>query len=68
MKMLNLRLARIALLVTAGLVATGGTPSWAQALPGGPPRVSLPCELVDTLDWAQFKLRVPANWIGTLLM
>ncbi|MGC4054803.1 MAG: prolyl oligopeptidase family serine peptidase [Paludibaculum sp.] len=31
-------------------------------------RASLPVELVDTLDGARFKIRVPANWNGTLLM
>ena len=33
-----------------------------------PLRVTLPFDLVDTLDGAKFKIRVPANWNGTLLV
>jgi len=32
------------------------------------PRVTLPFNEVDTLDGAKFKIRVPANWNGTLLL
>lgn len=31
-------------------------------------RVPLPYDLVDTLDGARFRIRVPANWNGTLLL
>ncbi len=31
-------------------------------------RVSLPFDLTDTLDGAKFKIRIPANWNGTLLI
>ena len=30
--------------------------------------MNLPYDLVDTLDGVQFKIRVPANWNGTLLL
>jgi len=54
------------LLAIAGLAAA--PPAWAQALPGSSLRVTLPFDLVDTLDGAKFKIRVPANWNGTLLV
>ncbi len=31
-------------------------------------QVTLPFDLVDTLDGVKFKIRVPANWNGTLLL
>ena len=40
----------------------------AQPAVPGALRVSLPFDLVDTLDGAKFKIRVPANWNGTLLL
>jgi pimeloyl-ACP methyl ester carboxylesterase len=40
----------------------------AQAPAGSALRVTLPFDLVDTLDGAKFKIRVPANWNGTLLV
>ncbi len=43
-------------------------PAAAQAPGGGTLRVALPFTLVDTLDGAMFKIRVPANWNGTLLL
>ena len=42
-------------------------PALAQGLGGGVPRVALPFDLVDYLDGVKFKIRVPANWNGTLL-
>jgi pimeloyl-ACP methyl ester carboxylesterase len=68
MNKVNIRLSKVALLVTAGLAAAGAPPILAQALSGGSLRVTLPFDLVDTLDSAKFKLRVPANWNGTLLV
>ncbi len=35
---------------------------------GGELRVTLPFDLVDVLDGAKFKIRVPANWNGSLLV
>ncbi|MEK7404583.1 MAG: hypothetical protein AAB225_05700 [Acidobacteriota bacterium] len=61
-----LQSAVAALLAIAGLAAA--PPIWAQALPGSSLRVTLPFDLVDTLDGAKFKIRVPANWNGTLLV
>jgi pimeloyl-ACP methyl ester carboxylesterase len=41
----------------------------AAPAPGaGSPRVPLPLDLVDVLDGAKFKIRVPQNWNGTLLV
>ncbi len=40
----------------------------AQAPVGGALRVTLPVDMVDTLDGAKFKIRVPANWNKTLLV
>ncbi|MBS1827059.1 MAG: prolyl oligopeptidase family serine peptidase [Acidobacteria bacterium] len=62
--------ARAAITGLAALLMAAGTGPVvrAQALPADTPRVSLPYEVVDTLDGAKFKLRVPGNWNGTLLV
>ncbi|MBZ5726406.1 MAG: hypothetical protein LAP87_15575 [Acidobacteriia bacterium] len=49
------------------LMAVAPRPSAAQPLPGSL-RVALPLDLVDSLDGAKFKIRIPANWNGTLLV
>ena len=54
--------------VVCCLLALAAPPAWTQAIPGSSPRVALPFDLVDTLDGAKFKIRVPANWNGTLLV
>ena len=66
---LEVSLTSAMVFATGCLLWTAGVPlpACAQA-PGGSPRVTLPFDLVDTLDGAKFKLRVPANWNGTLLV
>jgi pimeloyl-ACP methyl ester carboxylesterase len=53
-------LAQLLMLLVA--VPAGAQSPWAL------PRVALPLDLVDILDGARFKVRVPANWNGTLLI
>jgi alpha-beta hydrolase superfamily lysophospholipase len=60
-----MRRSRMLFLVFAALLAL---PAWPQALPASSLRVTLPFDLVDTLDGAKYKIRVPANWNGTLLV
>lgn len=50
------------------LTAAATTPVGAQAPGDGQPQVALPLDLVDSVDQAKFKIRVPANWNGTLLI
>jgi pimeloyl-ACP methyl ester carboxylesterase len=40
----------------------------AQVPWGGPLRVTLPFNLVDSLDGARFKIQIPVTWNGTLLI
>ncbi len=62
--------------LTSAMVITAACLLWAAGAPvaanaqisGGSPRVTLPFDLVDTLDGPKFKIRVPANWNGTLLV
>jgi len=49
------------------LAAAAFAPVTAQTKPA-PVRVSLPFDLTDALDGARFRIRVPANWNGTLLV
>lgn len=62
---LMLRKAIVALVLFTGAAAA---PAPAQTADDGGLRVTLPFDLVDTLDGAKFKIRVPANWNGTLLV
>jgi len=50
------------------VTAAAVVPAAAQATGSSVLRVTLPFDLVDTLDGAKFKIRVPANWNGTLLV
>jgi alpha-beta hydrolase superfamily lysophospholipase len=51
------------------LLHIAATPPAVQAqVPPGTLRVTLPFDSVDYLDLAQFKIRVPRNWNGTLLV
>ena len=70
MKKHQVLLSMVAALPAMAKLASAATapPAWAQAAPGSALRVTLPFDLVDTLDGAKFKIRVPANWNGTLLV
>jgi pimeloyl-ACP methyl ester carboxylesterase len=50
------------------LMAAMPSPVRADSPWGGPLRVSLPLDLVDSLDGVTFKIRIPGNWNGTLLV
>jgi hypothetical protein len=54
--------------LTASLLLAAAPPALGDWSAAGPPRMTLPVELVETLDTAKFKIRVPANWNGTLLV
>jgi len=54
-------------LFLAGLLVVSGS-SLAQSPWDGSLRVTLPFNLVDTLDGAMFKIAVPASWNGTLIV
>ena len=60
----------VAALTTAALMLclVAAPPVVHAQAPGGAVRVALPFDLVDTMDGAKFKIRVPANWNGTLLV
>ena len=62
--------ARIIPFMIAWVLSTAAAPVAANAQSpwGGPLRVTLPVTLVDNLDGAMFKVAVPANWNGTLLV
>ena len=68
MKLDRLIVASITLVI--GLLSVSFTvwPVVAQGTAGTAPRVTRPFSLVDTLDGAKFKIRVPGNWNGTLLV
>lgn len=50
------------------LILSAPLPSAAQAPWDGTVRVTLPLNLVDSLDEARFKIQIPENWNGTLLV
>ena len=52
---------RILLVVTAAALPLGVRPAAAQHVP-------LPADLSGTLNGAEYRIRVPANWNGTLLL
>lgn len=54
-----------AAVMTLALLAGQVLGQWPRA---GDVRVALPLDLVEVLDGAKFKIRVPANWNGTLLV
>lgn len=56
------------LAATMPAAASGAPQGWALAASGDSLRVTLPFDLVDNLDGAKIKIRVPANWNGTLLV
>ena len=55
-------------LTLACLLFAAPSPVAAQSVWTGSPRVALPFTLVDSLDGVRFKIAVPANWNGTLLV
>lgn len=60
---------RCAFWTGAALMMLGTPPRLpAQASWSGSLRVTLPFTVVDTLDGARFKIQIPANWNGTLLI
>jgi pimeloyl-ACP methyl ester carboxylesterase len=68
MKARNTSAHWIALAVVVPLyLAVAARPAAGQA-PVGSLRVTLPFDLLDTLDNAKFKIRIPVNWNGTLLI
>jgi hypothetical protein len=68
MKVQNTSARWIALAVAVPLwLAVAARPAAGQP-PAGSLRVTLPFDLVDSLDGAKFKIRIPVNWNGTLLI
>ncbi|MBZ5584309.1 MAG: prolyl oligopeptidase family serine peptidase [Acidobacteriia bacterium] len=60
---------RLTVLAIAFLILfAAAPPAAAQSIWGDPLRVALPFNLVDRLDGPTFKIAVPANWNGTLLI
>jgi pimeloyl-ACP methyl ester carboxylesterase len=55
-------------LLSAVMLCAAVVPAGAQAPWSGTLRVALPVNLVDSLDGAKFRIRIPGNWNGTLLI
>jgi hypothetical protein len=70
MKKHTILLVAISALVvpTALAAAAGAAQAWAQSIPDSALLVTLPFDLGGSLDGAKFRIRVPANWNGTLLV
>jgi len=67
--MMPKRFSSAAALTMAAFLLHLAAPAAVQAqAPGSALRVALPFDLVDVLDGAKFKIRVPRNWNGTLLV
>jgi pimeloyl-ACP methyl ester carboxylesterase len=60
--------ARNRMIACVLLALAAPLPSVAQTLWDGTLRVALPFNLTDTLDGAKFKVQIPGNWNGTLLI
>jgi len=66
---LKRNLAAVTVVTVGLLLHIAAAPPAVQAqAPGGALRVAVPFDLVEVLDWAKFKIRVPKNWNGTLLV
>jgi pimeloyl-ACP methyl ester carboxylesterase len=61
-----MRLKSFALAVV--LLLAAAPPAVQAQAPGGALRVALPFDLIDVLGGVKFKIRVPRNWNGTLLV
>ncbi|MFB3828797.1 MAG: alpha/beta hydrolase family protein [Bryobacteraceae bacterium] len=67
-KMLHLRYATSIQAFLCLMPVAQGWQAPGQTILDGALRVSVPFDVVDTLDGAKFKIRVPANWNNTLLV
>ena len=59
--------ARLLVALVSSMLTAAAPRLFAQPW-SGTVRVALPLTLVDSLDGARFKIQVPANWNGTLLL